>query len=477
MTLKKVICIVLTCILTHTYAQKEFFLKQNNFLSDSSLNYKEIFAPFSIKRKKSDSVHGNFVYRYFKNGYYQIIRSRDSINTSDNQKRWEGDFIIFDYSQPIKDSLKSVLKEDSGLERNYYRLRLGLNFLKTVNFLQEPSTISPGANYYNVLNGPETRRNTFLLDVDISAPIPIGGKYWTGRKGNFVNLLHFTPGYKVRIFNNSTKYGDKSTPVRTPSYIPSITYYFTWKKLYHNDPDLVEFEESNPKHFFGFRIFHHSNGQDQPEFDTISNNLNIYNGNFGEHAILEFSYQGFKTYNWSIKKTLKCLKLRRYVPRAQDSMKIDMYWKLRLESRPLKVMSNEVFAQANLYGRHRLKVGVGLVFHGTYYDALRRKDLKFAKFNSAAEREILRLTLNIDYILDDRYRKGNLIKNEIIPFINPLRLNAVATVYWRVTGTPFSSLFAQIAYYGSDPYNIYFQQQAIQFRAGIALGFFKYPKN
>lgn len=372
-----------------------------------------------------------------------------------------------DLTKLSEEKRTQILSQFPELADKWRRMNYSNLFFNTVNYLEEPSTLSPiYLNYYNVLNGPQSRKQPFVLDADIKTPIPVGGKYWTTKKRNFVSAVHLTPQFKVRIFRNNAATGDTSTPVRTPSYMPGITWYMAGKKIFEIDRKF--------QNLFGIRVFHHSNGQDQPEFDTL-NRINLYNGNFGDHAILEFLWKGIYHMQGKKKERQQSLKPnKRYVIRDSD-LNLDLFWTLGYQYTPYK-WSNEVFRSAHLYARHRVNLETGLIIHAFFHDALTNKNKKLYQINPSKERELIRITLRTSYIADPKYSKGNLVENSRVKTFSPLRFNAILTGYWRITGTPYSALFLQFAYYGSDPYNIYFQQQGVQIRGGIALGFYKYPK-
>ena len=72
-------------------------------------------------------------------------------------------------------------------------------------------------------------------------------------------------------------YDETSNPVRTPSYIPQITFYF-----------LTGNKQASKKLTLFGRFAHHSNGQDGSFFND-DGNINLINGNFATN----FSELGF----------------------------------------------------------------------------------------------------------------------------------------------------------------------------------------
>ena len=80
-----------------------------------------------------------------------------------------------------------------------------------------------------------------------------------------------TPQIIIRMFD------EDSFPIKTPSYIPQISFYYLASK------------KKSLKYtvYFG-RIAHHSNGQDG-EFYNLDNTINIKNGSFATNYI-EFGF-------------------------------------------------------------------------------------------------------------------------------------------------------------------------------------------
>jgi hypothetical protein len=99
-------------------------------------------------------------------------------------------------------------------------------------------------------------------------------------------------------------------------------------------------------------------------------------------------------------------------------------------------------------------------------------DLKYKKI-----KETNRLSFNFEYITDLSYNAGGYNNLEKIKFTDvSKRLNISLTYYKRFLDSKYPALFAQLAYYGSENYNIYFQKSSFQARIGLAFGFFKYEK-
>jgi len=161
------------------------------------------------------------------------------------------------------------------------------DFHNTLQVIREPTTASGlWTNYNWVIDGYQ--KNPFILDADVNFPIavraPIKGLY---------SSVHFIPKFKFRIFKNDESVpfgiGDVSRPVRTPSAMPGIAWYFTPKSWWHRTDNVDTFKDK----YFGIHLFHHSNGQDGVELDTVKlGEINTYNGNFSENLVVKFVFGG-----------------------------------------------------------------------------------------------------------------------------------------------------------------------------------------
>jgi len=84
-----------------------------------------------------------------------------------------------------------------------------------------------------------------------------------------------------------------------------------------------------------------------------------------------------------------------------------------------------------------------------------------------------RFTLNFSFIADSNYRRGNFLNSETIQFFDLSKRINLNVNWYRVIGdSQQAATFLQIAYSGSDEYNIYFNNTTLNFRAGIAFAFF-----
>ena len=379
-----------------------------------------------------------------------------------------------------------------------------LDFYNLLVDISEPSTLSIFTNYtYNINN---YSKKPFILDANLQIPIALGGKKWISN-GRMLHSLHVIPQFKVRIFMNDRNapgdpygiiQGDESLPVRTPSYIPRLTYYFTWRNLFRDSTQHGPGSIYNRSLFFGFSAFHHSNGQDGPEFYddpsiNVSNaeygDINVYNGNFGENLAFELISGGVIEYR--SRRQIQTNRRDSAFFSLGDSRSIRTnylvddypfnrrwYWRASFEFH-LPGLTNKDFAEYDLYGRYRLNLQSGFSWIPAFRDLVlgqRNNQYHWVQTTPYQPKEAWRLVGNIQYILDPVYNDGNLLSQSRIPFLDLKRLNIYATLFWRMTGSPNSALFFQTGYWGSDNYNIYFKEQIIQLRIGAAFAFFKYPK-
>ncbi len=180
---------------------------------------------------------------------------------------------VWEHDVPVPNSVQEKL---DARERNY-------DFHYLMRSIHEPSFVTSKItwNWWNL----GTVKKNYVLDADVNIPIALGGK----RMG--LSTFHVIPRFIVRIFHDdmSIPYGpkgDDSFPVRTPSTIPGLAWYFTFKSLWESG------QNDHANYFFGIYAFHHSNGQDGDEIYP-DNTVNIYNGSFGEQVVFDFTFFGF----------------------------------------------------------------------------------------------------------------------------------------------------------------------------------------
>ena len=202
-------------------------------------------------------------------------------------------------------------------------------------------------------------------------------------------------------------YNEDSYPVRTPSYMPQITFYYLV-----GDKTLA-----NHTTLFG-RIAHHSNGQNN-DFYNEDGTVNLLSGNFATN----YFELGF------IKTTFS---------ETHNAIK---FFKSSIEMHPKSWMLDE------LQGKYS-----GFRWHNTF------SAFKLPITNLASDkRPNISLKLETTWMLDA-------INNW--DTFNLDRLNASLTFYYHPTFLEDIGLFVQF-YHGTDYYNIYFQNKLDVIRFGL----------
>jgi len=354
--------------------------------------------------------------------------------------------------------------------------RVHYEFYKTLRKIHEPSTVSSFTNW--TFNNLGYQKKNFILDGDLNIPIAI---QLSGKIG--LNTLHIIPRFKFRIFQNDPDFphsanGDASLPVRTPSAMPGIAYYWAHPNWWTDQED---------KHiqniYLGIYAYHHSNGQDGNELDTILvGEINTYNGNFGEDLVFEFifgaskkfrSIQNDKWFGTEYNEKVGNYKLGKKLT-LKPSTGHELHWRVGYEFHP-KVVSNPVFDSLDMYGRHRLNISLSYLRLPKFWSFIGDND-EWCSIGPERNYEKWRHTLNISYILDNKYKRGNYLNPEVVSYFNlKRRLNISYTLYYVIGRSRFSALFAQVSYFGTDNYNIYFNNSLTSIRIGVAFGFFDQP--
>lgn len=380
------------------------------------------------------------------------------------------------YYEEISDSLLSP----EVLERR----SKSLSFYEEMKIVSEPSTLSVIGTHWKYQFNRADQKKQYVLNWDTKIPIALGGKGWASR--HWISSVHIEPLFKVRIFRNDHAFGDSSLPVRTPSLMGGITYFGTPLNWWLQDKgNYVQ------SHYFAFRGYHHSNGQDGQHFDSTGN-VYVYNGDFGEQVIFDFMAGGIynfyskkketqdlkeeqKREDWDEKRIRKKHAYANPNPTNHNRM---LYWRLGYEWHPVKVFgidnTSVNWLPHNLYGRHRFNLQVSYSIIPQYRDLLYDGKSKYYQLTRYQSKELFRFVWNFKLIADPTYNVGSI--NDLSPANIGHRINTNLTAYWRIIGTQGAAIFAQAGYYGSDNYNIYFQRQFVEFRCGLAYGFFKYPK-
>ncbi len=202
-------------------------------------------------------------------------------------------------------------------------------------------------------------------------------------------------------------YNEESYPVRTPSYIPQISFYYV----------MGNKQSKTHNTLFG-RVAHHSNGQDG-NFYTENIHINLIFGNFAANF---FEIGLIKTSHTSSLNAVK-------------------FFKSSIEVHPKSWMLEELQGQYS-----------GLRWHNTF-SAFKLPFLKSDEDGNPT------FSLKIDTsIMLDNYNDLNTFDLD--------RLNASLTFYYHPKFLEDIGFFVQF-YHGMDYYNIYFQEKLDVIRFGI----------
>lgn len=202
-------------------------------------------------------------------------------------------------------------------------------------------------------------------------------------------------------------YNEESLPVRTPSYIPQVSFYYV----------MGNKQSKTHNTLFG-RVAHHSNGQDGNFYDE-NGNINLQSGNFATNY---FEIGIIKTSHSS---TLNAIK----------------FFKSSIEVHPKSWMIEELQGQYS-----------GLRWHNTF-TAFKLPFIDSVK----GENPNFSVKVETSLMLDN-YNNLNTFDID--------RLNASLTFYYHPKFLEDIGLFVQF-YHGMDYYNIYFNQQIDLIRFGI----------
>lgn len=334
------------------------------------------------------------------------------------------------------------------------------DFRNKMELFSDVSTLS-GTKFTDYHSGI---KKPYLFHGDFSFAYTIGGEdYISGKKKSWYHVIQFVPSAKIRIFQNDPIYGDKSKPVRTPSFYPKIHYFLSNSNFWNNDRKL----------FLSVGLGHHSNGQDGTEFVDYTDTVNIYNGSFSESLIGYFAIGGV-FYEFFHDKKKGCKPLKHVEEKSKKrNFSLKTYWKLGFEHHPV-YFANQKFHQTGLYGGNRVFGSITLLTSKNIIPE-KLKTNTFKDFNLSMNIEKNRLCINFEYISDLTFYYGGFdSRSKIMLFDIEKRLNLNITYYRRILKSKHPALFAQLAYYSSDNYNIFFQKSLFQARIGLAFGFFEF---
>ena len=298
----------------------------------------------------------------------------------------------------------SQSKKLSLMKKSVYILFYFLCFTSFVFSQKDVDTIPKLDLYKIALINQTDSYITFPTDIGNIEPLMfeanVNPSFIVRERDDSKLMALLTPQITIRMYNK------ESYPVRTPSYIPQISFYYIANKK----------EALNWLVLFG-KIAHHSNGQDG-KFYNEDKSINLKTGNFATN-FLEFGF--IKTGYSNIHKAIKTVKSS-------------------LEIHPKSWMLTE------LQGNYS-----GLRWHNSFTSfkfPLKDNDNEKANFSLKAQ-----TTLFLDKL------------NNVDTF-NINRLNTSLTFYYHPKFLEDIGLFVQF-YRGMDYYNIYFEHQLSIMRFGI----------
>ncbi len=206
-------------------------------------------------------------------------------------------------------------------------------------------------------------------------------------------------------------YAEESFPVRTPSYMPHLTFY---RKLGAGEHRLLQ--------YVFLTLAHHSNGQEDP-FYSEDGRINTLSGDFSTNYI-----------------ELGAFFNKRVVPFANTTE----YFKISLE------YHFDYYRSADLQGQYGF-----LRWHNSFRVFRSIHSFKSFEFKKSAR---LMTTLNTSWIFGELNEAGTLDFNQ--------RFNVSLTLAYRPSVLRDVGFFINF-YTGKDYYNIHFSQRLSVIRAGI----------
>jgi hypothetical protein len=385
-------------------------------------------------------------------------------------------FPAFMFAQTVSDTTNECAPPPPPLDIAKLEDRRAISqmFYNELQILSTPSTVSGTivTNWEFYESGSYYKR-PFILNGDVQLPIALGGRGWYWNRSGLLHTFHVIPQFKVRILEEDHPRGDSSLPVRTPSYMPRLTYYGSHQS-WLTDKHLF---------YYGLSAFHHSNGQDGDEYiDSLhaganwnAGDVNLYNGNFGENCVFEVMIGGM----WK-RDTVIPEQSDNTPPNNPDNLAKrfrsskqmqDRYLKLGFEFHP-KALTNRDLMQYNMYSRYRINLQAGLIIsRNSVTELWSPSEDKWYKEGREFPKELVRIILDANFLLG-ALNTGNL--NSLAPAPFSRRVNVWVTGHVRIPGTKMASGFVQVGYWGSDNYNIYFSQRMIMVQWGLSFGYYRY---
>ncbi|MEO6151074.1 MAG: hypothetical protein ABIP28_12980 [Mucilaginibacter sp.] len=245
-----------------------------------------------------------------------------------------------------------------------------------------------------------------LLVADINPNLVV----FSTRKSRFFFL--FSPRVQLRLLSAY------KSPVRSPSYMPGGTLF----TRVNNDP-------SHPK-FLSLGYSHHSNGQEGPTLDPITNDFNRVDGKFTTNFYTLNYYFGKREVS-----ATKFISISAFIggeihaglfKTGYSKELTDKYGFIRTNGSWFYDVMNDKSGTADHYANHQ------------------------------------RIRFDFTYILDKVYNYNITDAGK--------RLNASLKYYYQFGFMQNAAFTATAGYRGQDPYNIYFQDSYAYFAIGVAAG-------
>jgi hypothetical protein len=353
------------------------------------------------------------------------------------------------YAQRV-DSLNASSLSATGLGQ-YNLQRRNVEFLERVVSFSSISWVT--LPYTDI--GYDDPKSPYILSADVAPHFNIGGESWPV-------VLQITPRYVVRILRDHPADGDSSWAVRTPSYMPGASLFiplshspFKRARKYSEAPELDN--GYRDLHYLGITAVHHSNGQDGREI-LATGKYNTYNGNFSTNFV-EVAY------NYNIRHRLRNQSPFDCPNPTYPVGYRDYYGRIGYEQH-----FNSAEGLRGRYGQARINATFGWLKIDNYRFTVGIKNqqprLKKIKqpVGQCYRKERYRFQINFSANVD-----------ELDPGYDELsqRLNVDIGYFKRILGGN-TAVFIMAGYYGTDPYNVYFESSYPFVRAGLALGFFTF---
>jgi hypothetical protein len=282
------------------------------------------------------------------------------------------------------------------------------------------------------INAQSNSGNNYEFDLTLVSEVHQGNSYFTlgGGLGNIESLIfegNLIPNFILRS-NKEAKlmavvtpqiilrmYNEDSLPVRTPSYMPHITFYYSiGKELSINNFTI-----------FG-KIAHHSNGQED-EFYIENGEINYHSGNFSTNY---FEVGVIKTF-------------------FDNDLKAAQFFSTSLEVHPVKLSDIEL---RELYSFYRWNTQFAIF------------KLPFEKSDNKKEKAKFSLKGQFTWLFGDVNDWDFFALDRIITSV---------TFYYHPSFLEDIGLFVQY-YHGQDYYNIYFPKSRDIIRIGFMTDQFRF---